>query len=128
MVQHDLDGNLQFLHRTYLGKFDPSQSEPWREMDFVTRPVTPQQALVYSEAYGLYPHQISTDFEKFCCPDGTRTADAGQCDFKDCKAAGNPLPVLTIAAANLGPAIKSVLNAMDNMFVSLQSNQSQKSS
>ena len=30
MVQHDLDGNLQFLHRTYLGKFDPALQEPWR--------------------------------------------------------------------------------------------------
>lgn len=58
MVQHDLEGNLQFLHRTYLGKFDPEEEEPWREMNFVSNPITPPQALVYSGAYGFFPHQV----------------------------------------------------------------------
>ena len=128
MVQHDLDGNLQFLHRTYLGKFDPALQEPWREMDFVTNPVSPQQALVYSEAYGFFPHQVTTDYEKFCCPDGTRSSDTSACSFKECKAPGNPLPVLTIAAVNLDPGVRLVLNSLNEMFSSLQSNQSTKPS
>ncbi|MCJ1241141.1 hypothetical protein MMC14_009145 [Varicellaria rhodocarpa] len=128
MVQHDLDGNLRFLHRTYLGKFDPSDSEPWREMDFVTRPLSPQQAVLYSEAYGFFPHQVSTDFEKYCCPDGSRTADASQCDFQKCSSPGDPLPILTIAAANLDPEVQTALGAVNSMFSGLQSNLSIKSS
>ncbi|DBA84574.1 TPA: hypothetical protein ACH3X2_006154 [Trebouxia sp. C0005] len=127
MVQHDLDGNLQFLHRTYLGKFDPAIQEPWRELDFVTNPVTPQQALIYAEAYGFFPHQVTTDYEKYCCPGGSDTSDVSECRFKECKVSGNPLPVLTIAAANLDPGVRMVLNALDDMFTALQANQSAKS-
>ncbi len=127
MVQHDLDGNLQFLHRTYLGKFDPALQEPWREMDFVTNPVTPQLALVYSEAYGFFPHQVTTDYEKYCCPDGSRTRDVSECSYQECKVPGDPLPVLTIAAANLDPGVRLVLNALNDMFTALQANQSAKS-
>lgn len=127
MVQHDLDGNLQFLHRTYLGKFDPATQEPWREMDFVSNPITPQQALVYSEAYGFFPHQVTTDFDKYCCPDGSRTTDMSQCSFKECKVPGNPLPILTVAVVNLEPEVRLVLNALNEIFTALQANQSTNS-
>ena len=97
-------------------------------MDFVTNPVTPQQAIVYSEAYGFFPHQVTTDYEKYCCPDGTRTNDVSQCSFKDCRVPGNPLPVLTVAAANLEPGVRLVLNSLNELFTSLQSNQSAEAS
>ena len=124
MLQHDLDGNLQFLHRTWTGKFDPTSKEPWREIDFITTALTSQQVLVYAEEYGFFPHQVTTDFEKYCCPDGTRTSDASQCDFKQCKSPGNPLPLLTIAASKLDPGVTTVLKSLDLLFTSLQANQS----
>ena len=127
MVQHDLDGNLQFLHRTYLGKLDPSSSEPWREMDFDSSPLTPEQAIIYSEAYGFFPHQVSTDFEKYCCPDGTRTTDASQCSFKECKSPGIPLPILTVAVGNLEPEVRTVLASLNELFAGIQSNYGAKS-
>ena len=128
MVQHDLDGNLQFLHRTYLGKFDPASSEPWREMDFVTNPLSPQQAVIYSDAYGFFPHQVTTDYEKYCCPEGTRTSDISECSFKECKSPGDPTPVLTVAAANLEPEVRTVLIALNELFTSIQTSYSAKSS
>ena len=125
MVQHDLDGNLQFLHRTYLGKFDPSRSEPWREMDFVSSPLTPEQAVVYSEAYGFFPHQVSTDFEKYCCPDGSRTTDASQCSFKECKSPGKE--ILTVAVGNLEPEVRTVTDSLNELFAGIQANYGAKS-
>lgn len=121
MVQHDLDGNLQFLHRTYLGKFDPASSEPWREMDFVTNPVSPEQAILYSEVYGFFPHQVSTDFEKYCCSDGSHTAAANECNFKECRSPGSPLPLLTVAVANLEPQVQTVLDALNDLYADLRS-------
>ena len=128
MVQHDLDGNLQFLHRTYLGKFDPASTEPWRELDFVTNPLTPQQAVVYAQAYGFFPHQVSTDFEKHCCPNGTHTQDASQCDIRDCQSPGDPLPVLAIPLLNLDHSVRTVVKALHELFTKLQSSASIKSS
>lgn len=126
MLQHDLDGNLQFLHRTWTGKFDPTSQEPWREIDFITMSLTPKQVLAYAKdnQYGFFPHQCSTDFEKYCCPNGTRTSGGSQCDFKQCKPPGNPLPLLTIAASNLDPGSRAVLKSMDLLFTSLQANHS----
>ena len=124
MVQHDLDGNLQFLHRTYLGKFDPTNQGPWREMNFVTSPVTHQLALVYSQAYGFFTHQVTTDYEKYCCLDGIGTSNVTQCGLKECKVSGEPLPVLTIAADKLDAGTRTVLSSLNEVFTALQSKRS----
>ena len=126
MLQHNLDGNLQFLHRTWTGKFDPTSPEPWREIDFITMSLTPQQVLIYAEDnhYGFFPHQCSTDFDKYCCPNGTRSSGASQCDFRQCKSPGNPLPLLTIAASDLDSGVRTVLRSMNMLFTSLQANHS----
>lgn len=124
MLQHDLDGNLQFLHRTWTAKFDPTAEGHWKEVDFITNPLTVEQVPVYSEDYGLFPHQVTTDFEKYCCPNGTDTSGASQCDIKHCISPGNPLPLLTIAASKLDPGVRTVLTSLDVLFTSLRTNQS----
>ena len=128
MVQHDLDGNLQFLHRTYLGKFEPSSKEPWREMNFISNILTSQQALIYSEDYGFYPHQVTTDFEKHCCQ-GQGSSDNAQseCDLKLCKTPGKPLPVLVVATDNLDHGVRATLQSLNDLFERIKMNHTARS-
>ena len=128
MVHHDLSGNLQFLHRTYLGKFQPSAKEPWREMNFVTNVLSPQQAVVYSEAYGFFPHQVTTDFEKHCCQ-GQSSNDNVQpeCDLKLCKVPGKPLPILAVAAENLDHGVRATLKQLDDVLGTIKANYTARS-
>lgn len=114
------------------GKFDPTVQGHWREVDYMTNALTIEQVLVYSEAYGFFPHQVTTDFDKYCCANGTavpavtgttvltHATDANQCDIVHCKSPGNPLPLLTIAPSNLAPDLRMVLRSIDAMFTSLQ--------
>lgn len=128
MVHHDLDGKLLFLHRTYLGKFNPAAKTTMREMNFVSNPLSPQQAVVYSEAYGFFPHQVSTDFEKHCCK-GRDSAEGVKpsCDLKLCKVPGNPLPVLAVAVDNLDHGTRAVLRQLDDLYMAIRANHTAKS-
>lgn len=67
MVQFDWSGAMAFLHRTSTAKYNPS-SNTWRHVDFVTAPLSHQQALVVvSNGDGWMVGQLETDFGKHCC-------------------------------------------------------------
>ena len=92
----------------------------WREVDYMTNPLTIEQVLVYSEAYGFFTHQVTADVEEYCCFNGTTDPDANQCDILHCTSPGNPLPILTIPSSDLAPDVRMVLRSLDALFTSLQ--------
>ena len=120
MVQHDLAGNLQFLHRTYLGKFNPAAKEPWRQMNFVSNPLTEQQIVLYGQSYGFLEHQVSVDFDKHCCSrqDSQYSAEK-KCSLAQCKLPGDPVPLLAIPMERLDYSVRTVLKQQDELFASI---------
>ena len=121
MVQHDLDGNLQFLHRTYLGKFDPEAKEPWREMDFVSNPLTADQVVLYSQLYGFKKHQVSVDFETHCClRQGSVESVAMKCSLQSCILPEDPAQLLAIPIEKLDRGVRDALKQQNVLFASLR--------
>ena len=67
MVQFDWSGEMAFLHRTSTAKFNPS-ARSWRHVDFVTAPLSHQQAqVVVNNGDGWMVGQLNTEFGTWCC-------------------------------------------------------------
>lgn len=126
MVQFDWSGEMAFLHRTSSAKFEPL-SNRWRHVDFVTAPLSHQQALtVVRNGDGWMVGQLNTEFGKWCCGLKDPTTDEAQkttqkyvgsrrgCSIHDCKipVSSNGMPVMAFppevafAQTNATQAIK----------------------
>ena len=123
MLQHDLGGDLQFLHRTAGGKFDPAMHAPWRTVNFASNPLTAQQARLYFPGLTLTSAQVTTNFEKHCCTkQASALTQALGCNLKLCITPGDPLPVLAVSLDSLGHGVRAVINHQDVLFAAIRAN------
>ena len=128
MIQHNLDGDLQFLHRTAWPKFDPTSPEPWRKVNFVSNPLTAQQATIYAPGLTFSSDQVTMEFDKHCCTrQATLKTPALGCNLKLCTTPGNPLPVLAVSVDSLDHRFRSIIKQQEHIFSAMKANFSARS-
>lgn len=136
MVQFDWSGEMAFLHRTSTAKFEPL-SNKWRHVDFVTAPLTHQQALlVVSQGDGWLIGQLNTHFGKWCCgltdPTHDQMEEASKhfvrtaqgCSVHDCTlpASNHGLPVMAVPpeVAFAGTNATQAIKMMEELYAVMQ--------